>query len=169
MVAGPGTSSKERTIDCRGLFELTGFGASFAPLLTRQVSSPCCEHSTIPSVPSIPYSAPALQARSGTPKTPSFAPAFQGFQQFWGICFSLEVSPEAPITWGFGTVMVQPGSELECFRAKALHGAEVSFSPPGVGTPFYLRPTLRRANENLQVDRFGQHQRVLRYESSNGR
>ena len=51
--------------------------------------------------------APALQARSGTPKTPSFAIGFQCFQQFRGICFSLEVSLEAPITWSFGTVLVQ--------------------------------------------------------------
>jgi hypothetical protein len=48
-----------------------------------------------------------LQARSGTPQNPSFAPGFQCFQQFRGICFSLEVSPEGPITWGFGTVLVQ--------------------------------------------------------------
>jgi hypothetical protein len=39
-----------------------------------------------------------LQARSGTPKTPSFALGFQCFQQFRGICFSLEVNPEAAIT-----------------------------------------------------------------------
>ena len=39
-----------------------------------------------------------LQARSGTPKTPSFALGFQCFQQFRGICFSLEVSPESAIT-----------------------------------------------------------------------
>jgi hypothetical protein len=39
-----------------------------------------------------------LQARSGTPNIPSFALGFQCFQQFRGIRFSLEVSPEALIT-----------------------------------------------------------------------
>jgi hypothetical protein len=39
-----------------------------------------------------------LQGRSVTPTTPSFAFGFQYFQQFRGICFSLEVTPETAIT-----------------------------------------------------------------------
>jgi len=42
--------------------------------------------------------APALQARSITPNAPSFAFGFHCFQQFRGICFSLEVNPETAIT-----------------------------------------------------------------------
>jgi putative CocE/NonD family hydrolase len=48
--------------------------------------------------PYILYSAPALQTHSPVPLTPSFIWLFQCFQQFRGIYFSLEVSPEGAIT-----------------------------------------------------------------------
>jgi hypothetical protein len=35
--------------------------------------------------------------------TPFFAFRFQCFQHFRGICFSLEVTSEGAISWGFGT------------------------------------------------------------------
>src|SRR2546421_9744095 len=46
------------------------------------------------AVISLTYSTPALQARAHLPTIPSFTLAFQCFQQFRGICFSLEVSPD---------------------------------------------------------------------------
>jgi hypothetical protein len=50
----------------------------------------------------------ALEATpQSSPTTLSFGIGFQCFQQFRGICFSLEVSLEAPIAWSFGTVLVQ--------------------------------------------------------------
>jgi hypothetical protein len=42
--------------------------------------------------------APALQAGALVPTIPSFIVAFYCFQQFRGMCFSLEVSPESSIT-----------------------------------------------------------------------
>ncbi len=75
---------------------------SLGHLLGRQVLSTLAQifdHSMV----SINSSTPALQAPSPLPKTPSFALRIQCFQQFRGICFSLEVSPEGAITWSFGT------------------------------------------------------------------
>jgi hypothetical protein len=82
---------------------------------------------------------PALQACSATPNAPSFAFGFQCFQQFRGICFSLEVTPEATITWGFGTV-----------KNQVFHDTGNAFDTTRLARWFLLRRVLRVAPRAIQ-------------------
>jgi hypothetical protein len=75
---------------------------------------------------------PALQARSVTPRAPSFAFGFQRLQQFRGICFSLEVTREASNPWGFGTVKNQV---FHKFFRLAVHAHEAGTSDRFIQQP----------------------------------